>query len=330
MLQITNMRFYKAYGLSIRSSLALPELQTAVETSEPDVVIRFGKVNWELPDTLNSWRYFHQSSDSIYCYWNVVGKFQIRAGAEIIIDLNEAADENIVRLPLLGPVLALVLHQRSHFILHASAVVINGGGVLFMGPSGQGKSTTAATLYSQGHRLMTDDVSAVVLNGANDPMLLPGFPRIKLWPDAVNPATKADPNDLEPLHKDVKKLSCSTTEGFHQEPVPIKRIYRLAESTTDTPQIVSLPHKQAVENLLENAYVPMLFGTEFPHMLQQAQQFQNVIQCAALAQKVPVCRLERPYSLERLPELVALIESDFLAQPSERTPERGIATSIAV
>ncbi|MEL7356057.1 MAG: hypothetical protein AAFV85_10215 [Cyanobacteria bacterium J06634_6] len=217
----------------------------------------------------------------------------------------------MIRLPLLGPVLALVLQQRSHFILHASAVVINGKAALFTAASGQGKSTTAATLHSRGHRLMTDDVSAIVLKESAPPMLLPGFPRVKLWPEAVNPATQKNPKDLESINKAVDKLSCATLEGFCQEPVPIGRIYKLTAGEADTPQIISLSHKDAVARLLENAFVPMLFGREFPAMLPQSQRFQNVLQCASLAQKVPVCKLERPYSLERLPDLAALIENDL-------------------
>ena len=217
----------------------------------------------------------------------------------------------MIRLPLLGPVLALVLHQRSHFILHASAVVINGVAALFTAPSGQGKSTTAATLYSRGHRLMTDDVSVVVIDESSMPMLLPGFPRVKLWPDAVNPATKQDPKNLEPINQAVDKLNCATVEGFCQESVPVARIYKLAGGEVDEPQIVSFSHKDAVVRLMENAYIPMLFGDEFPDMLTRSQRFWNVLQCAKLAKKVPVCKLERPYSLERLPDLASLIESDL-------------------
>lgn len=307
------MHLYKAYGLSIHSELALPELQPISATAEPDLNIRFGSVDWPLPEPLPSWRYFHQDEDSIYCYWNVVGKFQIRAGCEITIDLMPGVDDNMIRLPLLGPVLALVLHQRSHFILHASAVVINGKAAIFTAASGQGKSTTAATLHSRGHRLMTDDVSAIVLKESAPPMLLPGFPRLKLWPDAVNPATQQNPADLEPINQAVDKLNCTTVKGFCQEPVPIGRIYKLTAGTTDTPQIVSLSHKDAVARLLENAFVPMLFGNEFPAMLSRSQRFWNVIQCANLAKNVPVCKLERPYSLEQLPDLASLIESDLSA-----------------
>ena len=304
------MHVYKAYGLIIHSEPALPELQSASATSQPDVSIRFGKVDWSLPSSLENWRYFDRDEDSIYCYWNIAGKFQIRAGAEVIVDLLPDVDESMIRLPLLGPVLALVLHQRSHLVLHASAVVINGKAAIFTAASGQGKSTTAATLYSRGHQLMTDDVSAIVLKASAPPMLLPGFPRVKLWPDAVNSATQQNPEDLERINQAVNKLNFTTVDGFCQESVPISRIYKLTAGESDKPQIVSLSHQGAVARLLENAFVPMLFR-DFPAMLPQSQRFRNVLQCANLAKNVPVCKLERPYSLERLPDLAALIESDL-------------------
>lgn len=305
------MHLYKAYDLEICSEIPLPELQPMLVANKVDLTIRFGAVPWSLPDSLASWRHFHRAEDSIYCYWNVVGKFQIKSGSEILIDLIADVDESMIRLPLLGPVLALVLHQRSRFILHASAVVVDGVAALFAGASGQGKSTTAATLYGRGHQLMTDDVSAIVLRESAPPLLLPGFPRVKLWPEAVSPAIQKDASELEPIHQAVEKRNCATLERFCQHSVPVGRIYQLSAEDIDSPKIVSLTHKESVAKLLENAYIPMLFSNEFPCMLLQQHRFRNVLQCANLARNVPVCKLERPYSLAQLPELASLIERDL-------------------
>ena len=47
-------------------------------------------------------------------------------------------------------------HDTSHQI-HASAVAIDGRGVLFLGPSGSGKSDLALRLIDRGARLIADD-----------------------------------------------------------------------------------------------------------------------------------------------------------------------------
>jgi hypothetical protein len=314
------MYYYRAYELSICSSFPLPELQASFPVESPSINIKFGPVEWTLPNPAPAWKYFAREKDDFYCYWSVVGKFSIRAGKEIIIDPIAEVDVDTIRLPLLGSVLALLLYQRQQLALHASAVNINGAAVLFLGASGQGKSTTAATLYGKGHQVMTDDVAAIEFRDASTPYLLPAFPRIKLWPEAVNPALNEDPNLLKPIHPEVAKVGVSTTSSFCSQSMPIKRIYILAEGATSTAQIVPLSQQEAVSKLLENTYVPMLLSSEFSDLIDQSERFQHVCQCVNLAKAVPVCRLERPRDLALLPELASVVERDLAREivPVER------------
>ena len=158
------MYHYRAYDLTIRSCLLLPELTETAPVEQPDIEIRFGVVDWALPIPAPEWKYFDRREDDFYCYWKVVGKFLVRQGKEIVIDAVPGVLEGTIRLPLLGAVLAIALHQRHFFSLHASAVVINHQAALFLGASGQGKSTTAATLFGRGHQLITDDVAAIAFS----------------------------------------------------------------------------------------------------------------------------------------------------------------------
>jgi HPr kinase/phosphorylase len=58
-------------------------------------------------------------------------------------------------------------------ILHATAVAINGNGVLLTGPSGSGKSDLALRLIDRGAILISDDAVAVDVSDGL-PMLTPG------------------------------------------------------------------------------------------------------------------------------------------------------------
>ena len=302
---------YRAYDLDIRSSLSLPELQSSVAVTKPAIDITYEPVEWTLPNPSPAWKYFHRQDESIYCYWKIIGKFLVRSGMEIAIDPLPEVEVETLRLPLLGSVLAIALHQRQQLVLHGSAVVINGKAVLFLGASGQGKSTTAAALYSRGYQIMTDDVAAIDLTRSSTPILLPGFPRIKLWPESVTHALSEDPESLTPIHPDVKKVGRSTADGFCQQPMPIERIYVLVTGSTPTVKISRLDHQEAVSKLTENAYIPMLLGSQFLQLVSQTEKFQHICQCVNLAQKVPVCLLERPHSFNLLPDVISLIEQDI-------------------
>ncbi len=92
-----------------------------------------------------------KNEQGVCIYRPNVGSFAVRAGREIVIDPLPCVDERALRLTLLGPALALLLHQRDLFVLASSAVRVqaeDGGdgdfyGVAFLGYSGAGKSTTA-------------------------------------------------------------------------------------------------------------------------------------------------------------------------------------------
>jgi len=70
-----------------------------------------------------------------------------------------------------GWAVSLAMLQRGHLVLHGATAEVDGGGVCVVGRSGAGKSTTAVGLRQRGHRLLVDDVSAVV--GLDPPRVLP-------------------------------------------------------------------------------------------------------------------------------------------------------------
>jgi hypothetical protein len=297
---------YTAYGLNICSALPLPELKTSTALEEADIVIQFGKVNWLLPDPCASWRYFHFEDDAAYLYWEVVGKFLVRAGKEIIIEPLAGVDESVLRLPLLGTVLAMVLHQRQQLLLHGSALALGDQAVVFIGASGQGKSTMAATLYGRGHSIMGDDVASINLEKPRIPMLIPGFPQIKLWPEAVTAALGDDPEALRKIHPEGEKRACATVDRFLENPVPLRRVYVLAEGSSL--QIKPLKPQEAIAKLVGNSYIPMVVGKTFMRSQGVALHIQ---QCARLVRDVPIYSLERPRSLALLSEVAQLVEEDL-------------------
>ena len=84
-------------------------------------------------------------------------RFLMHAGREIIFEAEDAAQHEAA-IFLLGSAFGILLHQRGHFVLHASAIVVRGQAVLLCGPSGCGKSTLAAALVDRGYSFVNDDV----------------------------------------------------------------------------------------------------------------------------------------------------------------------------
>jgi hypothetical protein len=187
--------------------------------------------------------------------------------------------------------------------LHASAVVIDGEAIAFLGAKGQGKSTTAAAVYARGHALLADDIVALDTRHAEGPMVLPGFPLMKLWPESAASALGDDPERLPRLAPDYDKRARGITERFANRPVPLKCIYTLDDGIA--PAVKSLAPSQAMVPLIAHSYAAR-FGRR---LLIGATATAHFLDCARLLEWVPVYKLERPRALEQLPTLAQVIES---------------------
>jgi len=137
---------YTCYDLTFRSAIAFPEL----DPSSP------GKANVEIlqdralidPDRADK---LHADVGQNSPFFNLPNVAQIRIENEQTIRIApvDRVSLAILSLPVLGPVLAILLHYRGLLVLHGSAVVINDRLTLFLGDRGMGKSTTAAFLVSK-------------------------------------------------------------------------------------------------------------------------------------------------------------------------------------
>jgi hypothetical protein len=86
-------------------------------------------------------------------------------GGMLLVD-SPAAPDGFLSDLLLSPVLAM---QRELLFVHAASLEIAGRGVLLIGPSGAGKTTTALTLAARGHGYLGDDMA--VLHAASGVLL---------------------------------------------------------------------------------------------------------------------------------------------------------------
>lgn len=305
---VRQRRFYKAYGLTISSDVALPELEPA-EPATADIVIAVGPIDLPAP-LLEAGTAFRFEPDWQYLAWPAVGAFLISDACRIDVDPAPGIDDQLIAFPLLGPVLALLLHQRGLLVLHASAIAVGGKSAIFMGDKGAGKSTTAGAMIRAGHGLLTDDV--VALDLAAEPMIVPGFPQLKLAADAAAAIPIRQAEVRPQVHPAIDKTQHRLHGGFSSDTVPVTRIYILERG--EKAAISPLPGLGALPAIIKFSYVtrfgrPALVGDFAATHLRQ---------CARLADHVGVCRLEVPTGLDRIGEAVELIEKDLAADDRRR------------
>jgi hypothetical protein len=257
--------------------------------------------------TNGSVRHIYTTANEIVLFWEGIGGFLVRDGCEIIVDPLPGVSESMVRLFILGTVLAMLLHQRGEVtVLHASVVDIAGQAAAFIGVKHAGKSTMAATLQAKGHNLVADDILAVDMR-QNLPVALPGFPHFKLWPDSVA-ILGLDPNKLPQLRPELEKRGHRVNSGFANKPVPLKRIYILSQGIK--PEIEPLDPQDALVEIMPHWYAAR-FGMD---LLQNLGLSTHFLQCVNLVNRVKISRLKRPASMSDLPIVARLVEEHLAAE----------------
>lgn len=290
---------YYAYGLTIRSEIYIPEfIYAELDAVENDVTIcvkRNTPINTYLTsEILTQPGYLHITREKATVFVRGMGLISVEDGNRIIIIPEPKASEEIIRVYLVGNIMAILLYQRGLLALHGSAVEIESNSAIFLGASGAGKSSTIAALNAHGHSIIADDVAAVDTS-TKPSTLYPAFPQIKLGSELCTSLGY----DFDSLHflGSEKKRGYRLKQGFNQTPLPIKRIYTLAfgENFSITP----LKPQEAVMELVRHSR---------PTTLYHNGGASHFLQCAALAKECTIYRLVRPRNLALLPELVNLVE----------------------
>ena len=174
---------------------------------------------------------------------------------------------------LAGPALVLALALRGTWCLHASAATFQDSLIVFLGESGQGKSTLAAyltTAESSSWQLVADDILPITIS-TGEMVAWPRFPQLKL-PSQAQPGV-----DLP-------------------EQFLVSKVCVLMDANKgDMPGMQLLPAGQSAQ-----AYLSHIAGTRLfePELLAKHLTF-----CTQAAGRVPVYQLAYPHQWEALPRL---------------------------
>jgi serine kinase of HPr protein (carbohydrate metabolism regulator) len=216
-----------------------------------------------------------------------------------IADLEGSDEINVIPF-ILGPVMALLLHQRGFLVLHGSSVRVKERAVAFLGYRGKGKSTTAIHLYQDGYPLVTDDILAIKFREEGLPVVYPGYPHVRLNEDSYN-QVKTKTDILTPIRTIAGKVFCDASYGFSSEPVDLERIYVIEKD--DMMRISNLKSQDNLLDLIRHSVANRIF--------QYDTQKENLIHCAQLVNNVSVKQLEIFHSFNDVPKLIRIIEKDL-------------------
>ena len=323
-----NAFHYTVFGLLFESNLSLPGLMRAPSSESPakspDVKIHLGS----LPESDSSSRenrlryvssYLDQTGEPSLCIWEIDGGSFLRIcytdGTEFWVNRgfsnlwgNWSDKSSLVNTLsyLVGPVLGLLLRLRGTICLHASAVALGDQGIVFVGPEGAGKSTTAAAFARKGFAVLSDDIVALV-DRENIFHVVPAYPRVSLWPDSVR-LLYGSPEALPPIMPNWGKLCLTLGQDgappFEGRILPIGAIYFFGDPAVEVESCFEgISRKQALLTLVANAY-----AAKFLDATQRAEEFAVLGQLVSV---VPVRKINPRWHVVDLNALCEAVCRDF-------------------
>lgn len=306
---MSNAYVYRSFGLAFSSEIELPGLAHA----EPDVVpllrIRHGETPTELADAEDSGEFlgvgYQTQPGAILITVEGVARFYVRRGTDITVQSEPDTDADNLRVYLMGSAFGAVLQQRGLIPLHASAIRVGDSAVAFVGTSGAGKSTLAAFLGERGYDVVCDDLCPVSMHPERGAVVQPGFPRIKIWIDAMEAlgvSTEGVPRVINKFDK--FELPAAIQADC---PIPLRRVYVLERSAEDGPSGVSiekLDEARSLEVLLNNTY-------RYEFLKGLGLRERHFRTCVAALRDVDVCRLSRQWDLAQLDVVLEHLAADW-------------------
>jgi hypothetical protein len=185
------MHHYSVFGGCLRSELEFPDL-SPTSCRRPDWTVRLAPEPRVRSDDVPLGEQL--LGDVTVRLYRTVGGFRLEYatfgtvcvsedGSRITWHPGPAELPEFSRAVLLGPALALALHQTGVVCLHGSAVALDHAGLAFLAPKFYGKSTLAFALVTAGAKLLSDDALAV--DPGAPPMVRPGVHSVRLWADSA-------------------------------------------------------------------------------------------------------------------------------------------------
>ncbi len=303
---------YTACGLAISSDLAIPGLRSAVHARPADLSIETGQASERFALGKARVRYVsperHDDGSPQLTVWTgSTGAHRLlyRDGTEFLIHENatrvavnwlDPLTAEDAAVYLLGPVLGFVMRLRGIVPLHASAVTIGSGAVVFTGEAGAGKSTIAGAFAALGYRVLSDDLLPLV---EKDGLILahPSYPRLTMWPDSAAAlfGSLDELPSLTPTY-DKRYLDLQSGHNFQDVPLTMDVIFVLAgrERALTGVTVQSLRPQAALMSLVVNTY-----GNYLLDETMRAREFDLL---SRIVQNVPVRLVSFEEDIDHLPE----------------------------
>ena len=318
------VRTWQVYGLTFSSRHPF-QTPLAASPLRPELAFDFcaehlwTEAEWDNAEHVVSgagpadWRVVIRKSKGQGYYLSIGGRVSfVITGSEILCHVESANLVGLAEIQFLDTALPLNLELSGVPVLHASAVEVDGRGLVFTAYAGGGKTSLAAGMTKNGAGFMADDTFAIRRAGSEF-LVSPGYPQLRLWLDAAE--RLFGPYGHEPIDPTwpKRRVPVGGRGEFRTEPCPLGAIYFV--DCRDEYDDVRISRLGGHAELLK-----VLYNCPAMAALDLRAQAQRMIFFADVIGHVPVSVLSYPRRYDRFPEVISALSEGVSGRGAARPP----------
>ena len=174
------------------------------------------------------WTEFYRTEGGYLLRFPDLADFDVSAdGQKVIAHPTGEADESTVEHLYINQLVPLALSRQGRPAFHASVVTVPGGAVAFLGKTGMGKSTLAASFALTDSAFLTDD--SLIIDETGDVCeALPSHASLRLWEDSREALISDDIAQAGDVsYSDKARLLAGDALTYNDKPLPLLAAYVL-------------------------------------------------------------------------------------------------------
>ena len=260
----------------------------------------------------NVWTLFFRNGPNYVLRFPELVDFEMSSdGREVLSYPAPGIGEDTVVHLHLNQILPLALSRQGQLVFHASAVETADGAIAFMGVSGRGKSTLAASFAGSGFRFLTDD-GLLLKKSEVGYWVQPSHPSIRLWDDSRQALVHEAAMLAPPVQYTPKsRIFSDDAMAFCDHARPLRRVYFLGDGSASEVCIERMKPSEALIGLVNHSF---LLDIEAQDVI--AKHFDELTQLV----KMPIYyRLDYPRRYEDLPRVREAIIRHAMEEESKPT-----------
>lgn len=287
---------YKAFNFVIYSEVPINKLHEAISVQGNNkLYIKQGNVVCECKNILFERRNIRIFDDG-FIFQPGTLYFSYKHSEQTIYFKN--SEHRLFEAYILGPIIALVSAFHEFIPLHASGLVVRNISMLLLGNSGSGKSTLLYEILKKHKGFYFSDDLVLAKKQNNLVTVVPSYPEIKLWQDAVD---RLSADKICPVYHKINKYYIKDENRFLNQHTTPNILIFLQTSTQSDIQVDKVSGSQKWLYLNAMIYRKLWIESVFQkEMFEVLSQLSN--QCIAykIVRPLNVQKEEWEKTLDRL------------------------------